>query len=78
MLPDVENFGKTTIYNCLLSDVWHVSSGPLSPPRTWPDEPPGDDEPREPPELDPGADLGGGTVRLFIRWVNGEPEWGVQ
>jgi hypothetical protein len=78
VLPDVETFGKTTIYNCLLSDVWHVSSGPLSPPRAWPDEPPGDADPREPPDLDPDADLGGGTARVFLRWVNGQPEWGVK
>jgi hypothetical protein len=28
VVPDVGNFGKTTIYHCLLSEVWDYSSGP--------------------------------------------------
>ncbi len=41
VVPDVGNFGKTTIYHCLLSEVWESSSYPTPPPDTtpWPDEP---------------------------------------
>jgi hypothetical protein len=58
VVPDVGNFGKTTIYRCLLSDVWDWSSGPLSPPRTRsPDERFAGDEAPDPGATDGGPDL---------------------
>jgi hypothetical protein len=51
VVPDVVSLGRTTIYVCLLSEVWKWSSGPEPTTTRQPlhdAEPPADDEPREP------------------------------
>jgi hypothetical protein len=59
VVPEVGRPGQTTIYRCLLSDIWQWSSGPLPPPTTAPEDdagPLGDVQARESVTGNAGSD----------------------
>jgi hypothetical protein len=68
VVPDVVSLGKTTIYECLLSEFWARSSEPLRP---WVNPPP--DHADGPPAEVEGQGAGAGVVEretpVMTRWL---------